>query len=94
MVQSKYKVGDIIGFGTRPYFHRIFVIKAVDQERYYLETIDGFKSVSPVIRLVDSPGTTFRKVSKTDMLLYYNGHKSHFKFFLKICNQLENIASF
>lgn len=94
MVESKYAVGDVIGYGTRPWLAGVFVIRAIDNERYYLETVDGRKSVSPVRRFIESPGVSFRKVTKMDCLLYFRYGKFDFKFFLKICERLEKKASF
>lgn len=87
---KSFKIGDIIGYGTRPNLCAVFIIKDIDSTRYYLTTIDGKKSVSPVKSIIESPNTTFRKVNKTEVLLYFSRcTDAQFSIFLKICNKLE-----
>ena len=77
---AKYSIGDIITYGLDKgkilcYF-RIVDIK--DSKYILISDVSNYRTMSIVCSFVDSVSTSFRKISNTDLLLYY---KSERKFF-------------
>ena len=86
---AKYSIGDIITYGLDKskilcYFKIVDIkdnkyILISDISKYILlSDISNYRTMSIVCSFVDSVNTSFRKISNTDLLLYY---KSERKFF-------------
>jgi len=71
MVKSKYKVGDYLRLGIDKYYY--YKVIEVTDKYYVLEHNYGNGEFRSKVEIIENPYFTFKKLSKAEVLLYWNG---------------------